>query len=66
MQKVLPNKPFFRLDEVAGYYDVTVKTVRNWIDQGKIPAVRVGQRLIRVKREDVQFIQFNVFDQDLD
>jgi len=66
MQKELPKKPFFRVDEVADYYCVTVRTVRNWINQGKIPAVRVGDRMFRVRREDVQFVEFNVFDRDLD
>ena len=31
---------------------MTAQTIRNWIDQGVLPAVRVG-RAFRVRREDV-------------
>ncbi|MGZ6663092.1 MAG: helix-turn-helix domain-containing protein, partial [Solirubrobacteraceae bacterium] len=34
------------------------QTVRNWIDQGSLPAVRVGRRRVRIKRSDLdQFIE---------
>jgi excisionase family DNA binding protein len=38
--------------QVAEEFQVTVQTIRNWIDQGVLPAVRVG-RAFRVRREDV-------------
>jgi excisionase family DNA binding protein len=38
--------------QVAGQFQVTAQTIRNWIDQGVLPAVRVG-RAFRVRREDV-------------
>jgi excisionase family DNA binding protein len=38
--------------QVAAEFQVTPQTIRNWIDHGTLPAVRVG-RAFRVKREDV-------------
>ena len=38
--------------QVAAEFQVTAQTIRNWIDHGTLPAVRVG-RAFRVKREDV-------------
>ena len=38
--------------QVAAEFQVTAQTIRNWIDHGALPAVRVG-RAFRVKREDV-------------
>jgi excisionase family DNA binding protein len=32
---------------------VTAQTIRNWIDQGVLPALRVG-RAFRVRREEVE------------
>jgi excisionase family DNA binding protein len=28
-------------------------TVRNWIDRGELPAVRVGSRRVRIRRSDL-------------
>ena len=38
--------------QVAEEFQVTAQTIRNWIDQGVLPAVRVG-RAFRVRSEDV-------------
>ena len=38
--------------QVAEEFQVTAQTIRNWIDQGVLPAVRVG-RAFRVRGEDV-------------
>jgi len=36
-------KQFFRVDEVAQLLGVTPQTVRNWIREGKITAIRFGR-----------------------
>jgi excisionase family DNA binding protein len=41
--------------QVAAELQVTPQTVRNWIDHGTLPAVRIG-RAFRLKREDVDAI----------
>lgn len=49
----LPDKELLRPDEVAAYYSVTIRTVRNWISLGKLDAVRIAGRTLRIPREAV-------------
>ena len=42
---------FLTVAEVAAILKLNQQTVRNWIDGGKLPAVRVGRR-VRIKRSD--------------
>jgi excisionase family DNA binding protein len=39
--------------EVAELLKMNAQTIRNWIDQGKLPAVRVGPRRVRIKQADL-------------
>jgi len=39
---------------VAVYLGVTRKTVYQWIEEGRLDAVRVAGRLIRIPREGIQ------------
>jgi excisionase family DNA binding protein len=51
-----PNEPedsFLTVAEVAGILKLNQQTVRNWIDQGSLPALRVGRR-VRIKRSDFE------------
>ncbi len=45
--------PFLTVAEVAGLLKLNQQTVRNWIDQGSLPAVRVGRR-VRIRRSDLE------------
>ncbi len=40
--------------EVAFRCDVHVNTVGNWILEGKLPAIRIGERIIRIRESDLQ------------
>jgi len=42
---------FLTVAEVAERLRLNQQTVRNWIDQGSLPALRVGRR-VRIKRSD--------------
>src|SRR5947209_14286417 len=42
---------FLTVAEVADMLKLNQQTVRNWIDQGSLPAVRLGRR-VRIKRSD--------------
>lgn len=42
---------FLTVAEVAEVLKLNQQTVRNWIDQGSLPAVRVGRR-VRIRRSD--------------
>lgn len=40
--------------EVAEYLKMNPQTIRNWIDRGELPAVRLGERRGRSKRSDLE------------
>ena len=44
---------FLTVDEVAAMLKLVPQTVRNMIDRGELPAVRVGSRRVRVLRSDL-------------
>jgi excisionase family DNA binding protein len=44
---------FLTVAEVAEMLKLNQQTVRNWIDQGSLPALRVGRR-VRIKRSDFE------------
>jgi excisionase family DNA binding protein len=48
----MPEPPLLTVPQVAQEFQVTAQTIRNWIDQGVLPAVRVG-RAFRIRRPDV-------------
>jgi len=47
------EESFLTVAEVAGMLKLNQQTVRNWIDQGALPALRVGRR-VRIKRSDFE------------
>ena len=46
---------FLTVAEVAGILKLNQQTVRNWIDQGSLPAHRVGRR-VRIRRSDFEAV----------
>ena len=48
-----PAESFLTVAEVAEMLKLNQQTVRNWIDQGSLPALRVGRR-VRIKRSDFE------------
>jgi excisionase family DNA binding protein len=53
MNSVEPEESFLTVAEVAEMLKLNQQTVRNWIDQGSLPALRVGRR-VRIKRSDFE------------
>ncbi len=47
------EESFLTVAEVAQTLKLNQQTVRNWIDQGTLPALRVGRR-VRIKRSDFE------------
>jgi excisionase family DNA binding protein len=47
-----PNEEFMTVAEVAALLKLNQQTIRNWIDQGSLPALRLGRR-VRVLRSDL-------------
>jgi excisionase family DNA binding protein len=50
-----PEESYLTVAEVASTLKLNQQTVRNWIDQGSLPALRVGRR-VRIKRSDFERI----------
>ena len=44
---------FLTVAEVAEMLKLNQQTIRNWIDQGSLPALRVGRR-VRIRRSDFE------------
>lgn len=44
---------FLTVAEIAGILRLNQQTVRNWIDQGTLPALHVGRR-VRIRRSDFE------------
>jgi excisionase family DNA binding protein len=49
----LDEDEFLTVAEVAQTLKLNQQTVRNWIDQGSLPALRVGRR-VRIRRSDFE------------
>jgi excisionase family DNA binding protein len=49
------EESFLPVAEVAEMLRLNQQTVRNWIDAGSLPALRVGRR-VRIKRSDLERI----------
>ncbi len=60
-----PEK-LFSPDEAAAYLNVHVKTVRNWIRDGRLPASRLaGQRALRIRLSDLEQLLEPLTPEDL-
>jgi excisionase family DNA binding protein len=49
------EETYLTVAEVAEKLKLNQQTVRNWIDQGSLPALRVGRR-VRIKQSDFERI----------
>jgi excisionase family DNA binding protein len=47
------GEEFLTVAEVAELLKLNQQTVRNWIDQGSLPAFKVGRR-VRIRRSDLE------------
>ncbi len=52
MERAELDEDFLTVAEVAEMLKLNQQTIRNWIDQGSMPALRVGRR-VRIKRSDL-------------
>ena len=53
MERSELDDDFVTVAEVAERLKLNQQTVRNWIDQGSLPALRVGRR-VRIRRSDYE------------
>lgn len=50
--EMLPEKDLLTAEEVAQYLGYTSRTIRNWIRDNELPAMKVG-REYRIRRADL-------------
>jgi excisionase family DNA binding protein len=55
------TESYLTVAEVADVLKLNQQTVRNWIDQGSLPALRVGRR-VRIKRSDFERLLANGYN----
>jgi len=58
----LPNRQLLRPDEVAKYYSVTKAAVYLWIETGKLNAVKIAGKTIRIPRESAIALKKDIFE----
>ena len=49
------DEEYLTVNEIAEHLKLNPQTLRNWIDQNRLPAVRIGRR-VRVRRTDLDRI----------
>jgi excisionase family DNA binding protein len=47
------DEEYLTVAEIAERLKLNPQTLRNWIDQGQLPAVRIGRR-VRIRRSDFE------------
>jgi excisionase family DNA binding protein len=57
--KDLPDKPTFRVSEVAFYFDVTERTVYLWIEHKHLETILTPSGQWRITRESVDKCRFS-------
>jgi excisionase family DNA binding protein len=45
--------PIMTISQLADLFDVTTRTIRNWMDSGLMPYYELGDRGVRFMREEV-------------
>ncbi len=54
MDEKLPQASrLFTLDQVAARLGMSAQTVWRWVARGRLPAVRLGARSVRIRQEDL-------------
>jgi excisionase family DNA binding protein len=48
----IPDRPYLKIKEAAGYFGVCDRTIRRWAEKGKLLEIRVGGST-RINRDSV-------------
>lgn len=48
---------YYNTDDIAEMLDVHVRTVRNWINRGELPAIKVANKYRIVKEDFQQYLE---------
>lgn len=52
----LPEKAYYRPDEITEHFRVSKKTVYGWIATGRLSATKTAGKAVRISREALQDI----------
>lgn len=52
----IPSKALWKVRAVAEFFDVTMRTVRNWIEEGEVETIRIPGGGIRISRASIEKI----------
>lgn len=53
---MLADQPFLSIPEAAAAFDVSESSVRRWVKDGRLKAIRLPSGTRRIRREDVEAI----------
>lgn len=56
MSKDATERTLFSIVQAANYCNVHPNTIRNLIQSGKLPAVRIGARIVRISQTDLEAV----------
>jgi len=62
MKKLL-DKDLYTIQEVAEYYSVDISTVYRWINNGDMQKVNISERIIRIKKSEIERINAKIREQ---
>lgn len=60
------SQPWMTLNQVADHFQVNARTVRRWPSDGHLTAYRIGARMVRFKRSDVEALARRIPTADID
>ncbi|MGH7297959.1 MAG: helix-turn-helix transcriptional regulator [Polyangiaceae bacterium] len=49
----MSESDYVTIAEVAKRFRVSKRTVERWVKTGRLPAIQLGERLVRIRQEDV-------------
>lgn len=58
--QIVINKQILTAKETAGYLNITLPTLHNWVKQGKLPKHKIGGTRIGFRAEEVEKLLFKV------
>ena len=58
----LPDKQWYRPDEVARHYDVSLRAIYQWVQEGKLNADKICGKTIRISRKAIDEMKRNVME----
>lgn len=62
--KQVPKRDLYKVSEVAHLLSVTPQAIYKWIDEGKVKAIELGPRALRIAHAEVERLKAKGFEQE--